>query len=63
MSTWLHATNGDCKPLHVECGCSRRYKLADFAALQQVGLQKVEGGGVIALANCVCGSTLSMEVA
>lgn len=48
---------------HVECGCSRRYTRSTFVNLEPKGLQKLEGGGAILLANCRCGSTIAMEVA
>lgn len=46
----------------VKCACSRRYTPAEFAELEQVGVQKVEGETDLRLANCgACGSTISME--
>lgn len=54
---------GTARTAYVECGCSRRYTPAEFRALKQVGVQKEGGfaGGDLLLANCSCGSTISME--
>lgn len=51
------------KTVYVECGCSRRYTPETFTALKQIGVQKGGGftGGDLLLANCACGSTISME--
>lgn len=47
---------------YVECGCSRRYTPDEAAKLKRLGIQKIEGEPSILLFNCVCGSTLAMEV-
>lgn len=55
--------DGTAKTVYVECGCGRRYEPAAFMALKRVGVQKDAGftGGDLLLANCACGSTISME--
>lgn len=49
---------------YVECGCGRRYEPRDFLNLKHLGIQKDAGfaGGDLLLANCACGSPISMEV-
>lgn len=45
------------------CSCGQHYSAAQFAALQQKGIQDMEGDGAdLLLANCSCGSTIAREV-
>lgn len=59
----MEPKKGTARTAYVECGCGRRYVPAEFMALTQVGVQEGGGftGGDLLLANCACGSTISME--
>lgn len=44
------------------CGCEREYTAADWRCLPLVGRQDDGDGGYLELRNCVCRSTIAVEV-
>lgn len=48
-------------PAFKRCGCGRAFTGAEWLALEYVGRMDDCAGGYLALRNCVCGSTISVD--
>lgn len=50
-------------PAFKRCGCGRAHTYAQWVALEYVGRMADGCGGFLALRNCACGSTISVDAA